>query len=103
MSQVEPGKRRVWRRRTYIWTLSGLGIVSALIYWDQTALLFVLSTVAMCVLLIMVAISDLEGRDKELHKEADSLKPAADSNLTKDTLAPVSAASSVRKRTKRSA
>ncbi len=99
MSEVAPGKRRVWRRRTYIWTFGGLGIISALIYWEQTALLYALSTVAMCVLLIMVAISDLESRDRELHKEPDSLKPAAESKSTDGSVA-VSAASSVRKRGK---
>jgi hypothetical protein len=42
--------------------------VSALLYWEQTALLYVLSTLAMCGLLLVVAFSDLEGRDKELNK-----------------------------------
>lgn len=100
MSQVEPRKQRVWHRRTYIWTLSGLGIISGLIYWEQTALLFVLSTVAMCVLLILVGIADLEGRDKELHKEADSPKAATENNPTKNSSVPVSAASLDRKRQK---
>ncbi len=69
MGQVEMRKRRS-RRPTYIWTLSGLASVSALIYWEQPALLFVLSTFAICVLLILVAFADLEGRDKELHRGA---------------------------------
>lgn len=69
MGQVELGKRRVWRRRTYIWVLGGLAVISGLIYWEQTALLFGLSTLAMCALLIIVAIADLEGRDKEQHKQ----------------------------------
>ena len=67
--KVELRKRRRSRRRTIIWALSVLIVISALIYWEQTAVLFVLSTVAMCVLLAVVAIADLEGRDKELHKE----------------------------------
>jgi len=71
MGQVEVGKRRVWQRRTYIWVLGSLAIISALIYWEQTALLFVLSTVAMCALLIIVAISDLEGKNKALLQEAE--------------------------------
>ena len=67
--KVEIKKRRRSRRRTIIWALSVLIVISALIYWEQTAVLFVLSTVAMCVLLAVVAIADLEGREKELHKE----------------------------------
>ena len=59
MGKVELRKRRVWRGRTYIWALSVLLLTSALIYWEQTALLFVLSTLAMCVLLVVVAIADL--------------------------------------------
>jgi hypothetical protein len=95
VGQVEIG-RRPWRRRTYIWALSGLTTISALIYWEQTAILFVLSTLAMCVLLLVVAFADLEGRDKELHKESDRLKPAAESNPAKDT--PELPDSSTRKR-----
>lgn len=71
MGQVERGQRRVWQRRTYIWVFSGLAIISALIYWEQTALLFVLSTVVMCALLIIVAISDLEGKNKMLLQQAE--------------------------------
>jgi len=69
---VEQRKRRVWQRRTYIWVLGGLALVSALIYWEQTALLFGLSTLAMCVLLAIVAIADLEGRDKTQHQQAQA-------------------------------
>lgn len=101
MSQVEMRKRRSRRRRTYIWALSGLAAVSALIYWEQTALLFVLSTLAICVLLILVAFANLEGRDKELHNQPDSLnKSDAEGNPTTDSLVPAMAGSSARKRQK---
>lgn len=69
VQKVDIRKRRRSRRRTIIWALSVLIVISALIYWEQTAVLFVLSTVAMCVLLAVVAIADLEGRKKELRKE----------------------------------
>lgn len=69
---VQTTKRHRWRRSTYIWTLSALATVSALIYWEQTALLYVLSTLAMCILLLVVAFSDLEARDRELNKQVDS-------------------------------
>lgn len=91
MGQVEIRKRRVWQRRTYIWVLGGLAAVSALIYWEQTALLFVLSTLAMSVLLLVVAFADLEGRDKALHQ------PDTESNRTNDTN-PALTGSSARKR-----
>lgn len=100
MGKVEM-KRRSWRRNTYIWVLSGLATVSALIYWEQTALLFVLSTLAICVLLIMVAFADLEGRDKELHKQPYSLnKPGAESKPTTAAPVPGLAGPSARKRQK---
>ena len=41
-------------------------LVAALLYWEQAALVYVLSTLAVCGLLLVVAFSDLEGRGKEL-------------------------------------
>lgn len=58
------GQKR--RRGTLVWVTGAVAFVSALLYWEQTALLYVLSTLAMCGLLLVVAFSDLEGRDKEL-------------------------------------
>ena len=89
MGKVETRKRRVWRRTTYIWTLGGLAAISALIYWEQTALLFVLSTLAMCVLLMIVALANLEARDKEMHKHSDGLNPGTESNSMEDAPIPV--------------
>jgi hypothetical protein len=43
-----------------------VAFVAALLYWEQTALLYVLLTLAMCGLLFFVAFSDLEGSGKEL-------------------------------------
>ena len=59
-------KRRSWRPRTYIWILIAVTVVSALLYWEQAALLYLISTVWTCVLLLRVAFSDLETRDKQL-------------------------------------
>lgn len=66
---IETRKKRSMRPRTYLWTLSVLATVSALLYWEQTALLFVISTLAMCSLLLVVALSDLEGGDRELNRQ----------------------------------
>jgi hypothetical protein len=58
------GQRR--RRRGLIWVSGAVAFVVALLYWEQTALLYVLSTLAMCGLLLVVAFSDLEVGDKDL-------------------------------------
>lgn len=71
----EQGGRR-GRRGTLVRVAGAVAFVSALIYWEQTALLYVLSTLAMCGLLLVVAFSDLEGRDKEL-TEANRQKKLA--------------------------
>src|SRR5262249_8732309 len=59
-------KRRNWRPRTYIWILIAVTVVAALLYWEQAALLYLISTVWTCGLLLRVAFSDLETRDREL-------------------------------------
>ena len=56
-----PGGRK-GRRGSLIRVLSAVAFVSALLYWEQTELLYVLSTLAVCGLLLVVAFSDLEGR-----------------------------------------
>jgi hypothetical protein len=45
-------------------------LVIALLYREQAAVLYVLSTLAMCALLVVVMFSNLEARDKELHQAA---------------------------------
>lgn len=78
-----PGGRK-GRRGSLIRVLSAVAFVSALLYWEQTALLYVLSTLAMCGLLLVVAFSDLEGRDKELTESTLNERAAAadDNKLT---------------------
>ena len=70
---VEETKRRGMRPKTYLGTLSALAATSALLYWEQIALLFVISTLALCILLLIVAFSDLEGRDSELSQSDEPL------------------------------
>jgi hypothetical protein len=60
--------------------LSAVAFVSALLYWEQTAILYVLSTLAMCGLLLVVAFSDLEGRDKELRESTLNERAATGSD-----------------------
>ena len=56
------------RYRKFAWIFGSTAIVFALLYWEQAAVLYVLSTLAMCALLLVVAFSNLEARDKELHQ-----------------------------------
>lgn len=58
------------RYRKFVWIFGSTAIVIALLYWEQAAVLYVLSTLAMCALLLVVAFSNLEARDKELHQTA---------------------------------
>lgn len=67
MSQrVKTSGGRKRRRGGLIRVFGAVALVSAILYWEQTAPLYVLSTLAMCGLLLVVAFSDLEGRDEEL-------------------------------------
>ena len=56
------------RYRKYFWTFGTTALVIALLYWEQAAVLYVISTLAMCALLLVVAFSNLEARDNELHQ-----------------------------------
>ena len=66
-------KRR--RRRKFFWLFTAAA-VCALLFEEQTAVLYVLSTLAMCGLLIVVAFSNLEARDAEMQTVA--IREAAD-------------------------
>jgi hypothetical protein len=46
-----------------------------MLYWEQTAIIYVLSTLAIAGLLLVVAFSDLEGRDRELSTELEDDVP----------------------------
>ncbi|HKR22341.1 MAG TPA: hypothetical protein VJS17_07095 [Pyrinomonadaceae bacterium] len=56
------------RRRRFAWIFGATATVVALLYWEQTAALYILSTLALCALMLVVAFSNLEARDKELHQ-----------------------------------
>lgn len=65
-SRISP-KRRY---RKFAWIFGSTAMVIALLYWEQAAVLYVVSTLAICALLLVVAFSNLEARDKELHQKA---------------------------------
>ena len=67
------------RRRKFFW-LFAAAAVCALLFGEQVAVLYVLSTLAMCGLLIVVAFSNLEARDAEM--QAAAIREAADDMST---------------------
>ena len=67
-------------RRKFFW-LFALAAVSALLFAEQIALLYVLATFAMVGLLIVVAFSNLEAGDAEM--QAAAIREATDDMTTK--------------------
>lgn len=62
MSQKVQAKKTGKRRwLTYVWIVSILLVVSLLIYFERTALLYVLATLGVTALLLVVAFADLGG------------------------------------------
>jgi hypothetical protein len=57
------------RRRKFFW-LFAAAAVCALLFGEQVALLYVLSTLAMCGMFIVVAFSNLEAKDAEMQAAA---------------------------------
>jgi len=51
--------RRRRRMITYLWILGLAVLTISLIYWEQTALLYILATVGVTILLVIVAVADL--------------------------------------------
>ena len=63
------------RRRkliTLLWALGVTAVVVALIYFERTAILYILCTVSIAVLLLIVAFSDLAHEQKDLAQAPDS-------------------------------
>lgn len=75
MKHYEKMIRQRRRRRKLFW-LFAAAAVCALLFAEQVAVLYVLSTLVICGLMIVVALSNLEVRDAELQTAA--IKEAAD-------------------------
>ena len=82
-SKSSIGKRRY---RKFAWIFGASAIVIALLYWEQAAVLYVLSTLSICALLVVVMFANLEDRDRELHqadlkqmdtRDAESTRPGS--------------------------
>jgi hypothetical protein len=65
MSQKIQAKKTAKRRwLTYVWIVGILLVVSLLIYFERTALLYVLATLGVTALLLIVAFADLGGDER---------------------------------------
>ena len=64
------------RRRRILFWLFAAAAVCALLFEEQVAVLYVLSTLAICGLMIVVAFSNLEARDAQMQTVA--IREAAD-------------------------
>jgi hypothetical protein len=76
MSQRIPLKAKKNRRLTYLWIFGLALLVFLLIYFDQTALLYIFSTLGVTVLLVIVAAADL-GRSELSATGASPISSAA--------------------------
>ena len=70
------GDRRRRKLMTALWSLGVTLVVCALIYWERTAILYILCTVSIAVLLLIVAFSDLaHEKEPELAQATDTRGP----------------------------
>lgn len=60
-TKTQATERRRRKAITFIWIALLSIVVIGLIYWEQTALLYILATLGVTALLIVVAVSDLGG------------------------------------------
>jgi hypothetical protein len=77
-------RTKVKKRRgfTYLWILGLALLVFLLIYFEQTALLYIFSTLGVTVLLVVVAMADL-GQSELSGSEADQVQPVSSRNPAK--------------------
>lgn len=61
-TQAKKTGRRRWL--TYVWIVGILLVVSLLIYFERTAILYVLATLGVTALLLVVAFADLGGGER---------------------------------------
>lgn len=74
---IEKAKPRRVRLKKYVWVLSALIVVSALLYWEQIAILYVISTLLLTGLLLVVAFSDLGGSETQQNEMVETETQAA--------------------------
>lgn len=62
--------RRRRRLITAAWTLGLTVVTISLIYWEKTAILYILATLGVTALLVVVALADLHGAEKMTASES---------------------------------
>ena len=87
MRRNSKSRIRKRRYRKFAWIFGTSAIVVALLYWEQAAVLYVLSTLAICALLVVVMFANLEARDKELHQAALKKMDTPDDESTRSVSA----------------
>ena len=87
MRRNSKSRIRKRRYRKFAWIFGTSAVVMALLYWEQAAVLYVLSTLAICALLVVVMFANLEARNKELHQAALKKMDTRDAESTRSASA----------------
>jgi hypothetical protein len=83
--QVKKAGKRRWL--TYVWIVGVVLVVSLLIYFERTALLYVLATLGVTGLLLVVAFADLGGDDRSPDTPLDTQAAGGDIKAGQTNLA----------------
>ena len=78
---IAVGRRRQ-RIRTYVWITALAAVTISLIYWEQTAILYILATLGVTALLVVVAQSDLRGAETSPGDLTAAAEPGANAAST---------------------
>lgn len=96
------GGKRSRRGNTILWVAAMAAITIGLIYYEQTALLYILATLGVTALLAVVALADLKGAERMTGAPATGDDSAAIGSAITSAL-PAAATTSVSRATRRRA
>ncbi len=81
-ANVEVNMRNKWfsgrRAKVFLWLGAVIGVIAILLYFEQVAVIYILSTLALVLLLFLVAFADLENVGAVARREAYSGAPEPD-------------------------
>lgn len=81
-ADVEVNMRNKWfsgrRAKVFLWLGAIIGVITVLLYFEQVAVIYILSTLALVLLLFFVAFSDLENVGVAARREAYNAPPEPD-------------------------
>lgn len=79
---VEVNMRHKWfsgrRVKVFLWLGAIIGVIAVLLYFEQVAVIYILSTLALVLLLFFVAFADLENVGVVARREAYNVPPEPD-------------------------